>query len=340
MINRIAIIRLSALGDIIHTVPAVWLIKKNNPKTEITWFVEKGNDKLLECFKPFVNIETVSLRKKGFIDIIKEVKRLRKKFKNQFDLIIDFQGLIKSAILSFILGKSRIGFNKKNLKEIGADLFYNNSPAYIDDSGHVIYKNIFLAKYILNNFFESSKISDDISYPELKTFSNKNIHNFMEKHSINEKEFIIINIGGGWETKTLSVDQYENTINLLKRDFDIVILWGNEKEEKIAEDLAEKTGTIKSEFLKFNELIKFIELSKFIITSDTLALHLADIVKTPSIGIFGPTSPERNGSLNPLSKVVYKKFHCSPCHKKQCKNLKCIIQITENDILEKINELS
>ena len=68
--------------------------------------------------------------------------------------------------------------------------------------------------------------------------------------------------------------------------------------------------------------------------------YIADVVKTKSIGIFGPTSPDRNGSLNPSSTVIYKKFSCSPCHKKKCDDVKCINQINEEDILMSIKSIN
>ncbi len=181
-----------------------------------------------------------------------------------------------------------------------------------------------------------SKNTNLIEYPELKVFKSEKLINFMDKNNLKKDNFILINIGGGWETKTLSIKQYENLINSLKNKHKIIILWGNEKEKNIAEILSKRTNIIKSEFLKFNELFKIIALSKFIITSDTLALHIADTIKTRSIGIFGPTSPKRNGSLNSQSTVVYKQLECSPCHKKRCIDLKCINHITTEDILKKI----
>ncbi len=333
---KIAIIRLSALGDIIHTIPAVYLIKKEYPQAEITWFVNKGNEKLLDCFVPFVKIETIALKKKTIKEILKEISRLRKLFKNHFNIIIDFQGLIKSAFISFILGKVRIGFHKRNLRESLSSLFYNNSPKEFNEEKHIIHKNIHLTNFYLRKFLNLNTNSNLIEYPELKDFKSEKLIDFMDKNNLKKDNFILINIGGGWETKTLSIKQYENLINSLKNKYKIIILWGNEKEKNIAEILSQKTGIIKTEFLKFNELFKIIALSKFIITSDTLALHITDIVKTKSIGIFGPTSPERNGSLNPQSTVVYKQLQCSPCHKKKCIDLKCINRITTEDILKKI----
>ena len=340
MLKRIAIIKLSSLGDIIHTIPAVYLLKNKLPDSEITWFIEKGNEKLIECFEPFVNIETVSFKKIKFTNILSEIFRLRKIYKGKFDYIIDFQGLIKSSFFSYVIGKIRVGFNKKNLRENIASVFYTNYPEIFDENINIIYKNIYLSKYFLKKFFNIIISTENIKYPPLKKYNNDGLNNFITKNDLKEKEFVILNIGGGWQTKTLKLKQYELLIDAIKHKFKLIILWGNDKEKIIADKLSKKTGLIKTDFLKFNELFELIRSSKFIITSDTLALHIADTVNTKSIGIFGPTNPYRNGSLNPLSKVVYKKLYCSPCHKKRCDDLKCIDHITTEDIVNIIEQIA
>jgi heptosyltransferase-1 len=331
MTNQIAIIRLSALGDILHTIPSVQVLIRNLSEYEITWFVEKGNEKLLECFKAFVNIQTVSLKGKGFYKIIKEIFRIRKEFKGKFDLIIDFQGLIKSSILALILGKKRVGFNRINIREKLASFFYTEKIIPIDNDIHIIFKNIKLAENILNTFFKIKSVDKNFNYPVIKTCKSDKLNNFYKKNNL--KEFILLNIGGGWETKILKEKQYEEIINSLKKEYKIIILWGNNKEQITAKKLSKKTGCLTVDFLNFKELFSIIGSSEFIITSDTLALHIADIVKTRSIGIFGPTSPNKNGSINDTNPVVYKKLKCSPCHKRKCSNLKCMDNIKSDDIL-------
>ena len=119
----------------------------------------------------------------------------------------------------------------------------------------------------------------------------------------------------------------------------IVILWGNEKEKKLAEQISKKTDVLLSPFLNFSELILFIKYSRLILTPDTLALHLADLVKTPSIGIFGPTSPFRNGSLLKKSISIYEKLPCGFCYKKKCGTIECIQKINLEKVIKSIELL-
>ena len=115
--KTIAILRLSSLGDIIHTVPAFALLRQNHPFLKIIWIVEPAGSKLLNNFTGIDEIFTINLKKKGIWKKIKELRRLISHYRNRIDLIIDFQGLLKSAIVSFFLKSYSIGFNKK-VKEL------------------------------------------------------------------------------------------------------------------------------------------------------------------------------------------------------------------------------
>ena len=151
--------------------------------------------------------------------------------------------------------------------------------------------------------------------------------------------FLIVNIGGGWESKLMHIHQYIKIINGIKNKYKTVILWGNEKEKKVAEEISQKTGAVMSDFFNFSELILFITYSRLIVTGDTLALHLADLVKTPTVGIFGPTSPFRNGSLIEESISIYEKLPCGFCYKKKCDTIECIRKINIGKIIKSIEKL-
>ena len=137
----------------------------------------------------------------------------------------------------------------------------------------------------------------------------------------------------------MPIDQYIEIIENIKDKYRVVVLWGNEKEKKTAEEVSRKTGAVMSAFFNFGELILLIMYSRLVVTGDTLALHLADLVKTPSIGIFGPTSPFRNGSLMEESVSIFKKMPCGFCYKKKCGTIECITKIDTRKIVGTIETL-
>jgi lipopolysaccharide heptosyltransferase I len=344
----IAIIKLSSLGDIIHTLPAFSLLRRSYPLAKIYWIVSPQGAKLLKNFLGIDELIIIDLKKKGVLNKLKEVNRIRSRYKNRFDLILDFQGLFKSSILAWLLkSKSSYGFHKKDLREPLSHLFMKENIGQIKNGYHVSVKNLFLVNEIIHlspdHFLESrtkrikwNKIKiglRDLS-PEKETVTN-----FLRDNQLKIKNFLILNVGGGWETKILHKNQYVTIINKVKRQAKVVILWGNEQEKKLAKELAEETGVLIADFFNFSQLIAFIGYSRVIITGDTMALHLADLVNTPSVGIFGPTSPQRNGSLLEKSVAIYKKLHCSFCYKKKCGTIQCLKELNVSEIVKSVKVL-
>ena len=142
---KIAIVKLSAMGDIIHTMVVLEYIKKNNPNIEIDWIVEDGFKSILKD-NPYIDkvlyVNLKSLKRDERL-IFKEIKRLRKYSKNGYDLIIDAQGLIKSAIVCRLLGRDIVGFDKHSIREAFASYFYGKKVT-IGYEKNVIDRNVAL----------------------------------------------------------------------------------------------------------------------------------------------------------------------------------------------------
>ncbi len=343
--KNIAIIKLSALGDIIHTLPAFTLLREAFPHAKISWFVEPTGAKLLKNFIGIDQIIVFDLKKKHLFNRCKEIKRIRSLYgKKNFDLVLDFQGLVKSAVLAWLLkGKMSVGFHKGNLREPIARFFYRQTADFFDETdqpdfrNHVVYKNLHLADFGKNK----KKIHrDSISIPLADPGDREQgVKDFLARHHLKSGHFLILNIGGGWESKLLTPSQYIDIVNGIKGKYKTVILWGNEKEKNTAEQVCQKTGAVMADFFNFSELILLIRYARLMVSGDTLPLHLADLVKTPSVGIFGPTSPFRNGSLMPDSISIYEKLPCGFCYKKKCGTIECIKKINIDRIIQSIGLL-
>ncbi len=292
--KRVAVIRLSALGDILHTLAAVNLLSQRN--NEVVWFVEPAGAKLLENFKKSFKVKEVRFKGRGLKDIFKEIRNIRKEFKGYFDIVYDFQGLIKSAVLSKLLGGKTIGFNKKSVREPLASLFYKKKVHWEEDyKRHVVFKNFSL----IGACKEKLREEDIFNYRTIiKPLSSK-LEKFIKENGIDLSKSVLINVGGGWESKRLKSKQFIYiTENINKKGLIPLVIWGNNQEKELACNI---TKVVKSAylmpFLDFDELISLINSSLVTISSDSLALHLADSCKKASIAYFGPTSCIRNGSL-------------------------------------------
>jgi heptosyltransferase-1 len=103
--------------------------------------------------------------------------------------------------------------------------------------------------------------------------------------------------------------------------------------------VARQSGVSLAPFMGFSDLICFISEALLVISGDTLALHLADMTKTPAVGIFGPSSPQRNGPLHLQSRVICKKLPCSFCYRRQCDTMICLKDIVSADIIAAAREI-
>ncbi len=333
-INKIAIIRLSALGDIVHAIPAFHLLRTQFPHATICWFAEPPGAKLLENVAGIDQIFVTHFKTTGIKNKWHEVKRILAEQKEPFDLVLDFQGLLKSAVLAYLLKSHTIGFHKKNLKESVARFFYSAQAEECDESQHVIYKNLHLVQQVLPN--PAPEYPQYPHYPLTLPPMAEVLKNFLHIHQLEPHRFVILNVGGGWESKLLSLQQNMAIIHSIKAKYPVVVLWGNEKEKASALQISQQTGIPITPFLDFSQLIYFIQQARLIVTADTLAMHLADMVKTPSVGIFGPTSPYRNGSLLKESIPIFEKLPCGFCYKKKCGTIECIKKINILKITESI----
>jgi heptosyltransferase-1 len=326
-LKTIAIVRLSSLGDIVHTLPAFQLLRKHFPEAKITWIAEAPGTALLENFSGIDELLVFNLKShKGlfakFFFLINFVRRRRRRF----DLLIDFQGLIKSALLAFLLGGTRLGFSAQNAREPMAAFFYSRRADLFPEERHVIFKNI----HLLSRLGINETI---VGYPLKKLSASPQLQQLLSELNWPDKRYIILNIGGGWPTKVLSATQWLEIAEGLKPDYPLVLLWGNEQEKEMATAVARQSGAPMAFFMNFSDLICFIGQALLVISGDTLALHLADMTKTPAVGIFGPSSPQRNGPLFSQSRVIYQKQPCSFCYRRNCDTMTCLREIVIADIV-------
>ncbi len=332
--DRIGIIKLSSLGDVIHTIPAFALLRRNFPEARISWIAEPAAAELLENFKGLDAIFPIHLKREGIWSKLKEVRRFFKQHKHSFDLLFDFQGLIKSALITNRLRGYSVGFHKSNLREPIARFLYNHRASAYNENQHVIYKNIHLTKDFL-----TGHPGDALDYPLKKLVTDGKLQDFYSKNNLIGQKYIILNVGGGWQSKILPLQTYQDIISELQSQFKLVLLWGNNLEKERAEYLSQKTEAAVSEYFSFSQLINFIQRSRMIITADTLAMHIADMVNVPSVGIFGPSRPSRNGSLLERSFSIYHKIPCSFCYKKKCDKMECLKAIKTIDIIDAVNKI-
>ena len=211
---KIAIVKLSALGDIIHAMVVLQFIKNHYQKIEIDWIVEESYKDLLE-FHPDINkIHIVNLKKvkkkKSFFLLINELRRVRKF--GSYDLVIDMQGLFKSAVISRLISSPvTLGFEKSSIREDIASIFYNKTFKYGYDE-NVIQRNFELIKFALELPFNNEEIHYKLPFlfPSQK--------HLIPGLSSNKKNIILIP-GASHKSKCYPVEKFAKVVTNIRCKF-------------------------------------------------------------------------------------------------------------------------
>ncbi len=334
----IRIIKLSSLGDIIHTLPAYSALRSSFPQKNISWVAEKNGEQILDLVEGLDRIITIDLKNKpfysrGFWSTLAEVKSTIRQRKS---IALDFQGLIKSGLISFLSkAEKRIGFHRKNLKEPAASLFYTHHLKPVSENTHVIRKNLKLLS-LLGIHEERWDFPLRISPGLLESTKDK-----LKKKGIRiTKKAVLFNIGGTWQTKRWFTDNWIKLIKMLDfKNLTPLILWGNDKEKLTALKISEETGVATVPFLSVKEAFALIHESSFVVSGDSFPLQAACALSIPVVGIFGPTNPNRNGPFNKKDKIAFSELDCSYCYKHTCDKLDCLKRIKPAEVAHLCNEL-
>lgn len=281
---KIAIVKLSALGDIVHAAIVLQFIKKHCPNAHITWLVDARFASLLKDH-PLIDELVVLPLKESFKKSYKIIKALGK-----FDKIIDLQGLFKSAVVTKLLGKEIYGFSRESVKEKIAARLYRHKFK-IDYNENIIVRNLSLVGYALNFSFEKSEILKKSPCFEIcKKFKNES-----------GKKRVLIAAFASEESKIY--DKFKDVIRLLD-GCEIYLCYGSESEKARAEAIISGTKAKLLEKLSIKDMIDFIASCDLVIGNDSGLTHLAWAVNRPSITLFGNRPSHRNAYVTDKNLVV------------------------------------
>jgi len=280
---RIAIVRLSALGDIIQSMIVVQFIRSNYPQSTIDWVVDKKFSEIVRLNKLVDNIIEVRLneikKSKNILHLIKHLSGLRKIPK--YDFVIDTQGLLKSAIISKLIPSIKtIGFDRKSTREFLASFLYSKSYS-------IPYELNVVERYcrLISKALDIHITKEDI-------FNKEDIFH-IPKNITHNSQIISIVVGASFDSKVYPVENYHSIIEQINAKF--ICLWGNHDELKFAKKLSDfNSRVVVSKKTTFIDLLKIIASSSLVIGGDTGPTHLAWALNIPSITLFGPTLGNRN----------------------------------------------
>ena len=328
---RIAIVKLSAMGDIVHAMIVLQCIKKFNPKISIDWIVEESFKDLLK-FNPHINkLHLVNFKyakkNKSILALFKDLNKLR--HLDLYDLVIDMQGIIKSAIVSKILpSKQIIGFDKFSIREKLASNFYNKKLNCSYET-NVIIRNIALIEFALGFSVEKQQIYNKVP------FIYSNVRELNIKSTKSKKNILIIP-GASHPSKRYPVESFAKLAHLLDENYHI--LWGNRDEELLAKEIKKSASHVNiCPKLSIEKLVFLISQLDLVIGPDTGPTHIAWALNIPSIALYGPTPGYRNSFETEYNKIIESDSYVNP--NKINKNDYSIRNIEVESIVIKAKEL-
>lgn len=323
---NILVIKISAIGDVILSIPSLAAIRRHFPKSKIAMLVgSESREVVSNC--PYVDeiIVFKQSHKKRIRNTFKMAKELRRE---NFDIVIDLQNNRASHLLGFLsMIPRRIGYKSKKFDFFLTDRI-NGAKLQIPPLEHQ---------------FKLLKVLGIEQKPRaLELFptdaDQAHVHAMLRNQWLSEKQILIgMNIGSStqWETKRWGMENFiKLNIKFSRKDIRVVIT-GSKADMPQAHELVSSAKSKPIDMVgktSLMELACLIKKCKLFITGDSAPLHIANAVSTPCVAMFGPTDPKRHLQPSKSVSVMQKKLSCSPCYKKVCKDIKCMNRISAEEI--------
>jgi heptosyltransferase I len=319
--ERILIVRLSALGDIIQTMPVACALRDRFPHAKIDWVCQQGGSSLLDGHPALDEVLAVPRRWMRSLDEIRKVRRLLRS--KRYDLAIDAQGLLKSASLARLSGaKRRIGFARPWGREMSPWL----ATEAVDTQNfvHIIDRNL----RILRPFgVDNPDVRFDIAeFPEARAAFKEQIHDI--GLSLEESRLAILNVGAAWPSKRWPPERFALLARHLAEQHNLISLtvFGSEEEQGLAEQVVQDSEGVArlAPKMSLQGLVELCRASRIFVGGDTGPLHMAAAVETPSVGLYGPFPAERHGPRGEHCVMIQKMTMDGPVRERRRASDECM----------------
>jgi lipopolysaccharide heptosyltransferase I len=336
--NRsVLLIKPSSFGDVVHTFPVVSALKRAVPGIEIDWVVSEQYGDLVQMSPhvgeifPFKRSQWAKWWRSGTISELGDfVSRVRER---KYGLVLDLQGLLRSGLLTFLSrGNIKAGF--KYARE-GAPLMYGVKIPAIEEDAHAITR--YMSALDAIGIKTDGQIAYDLVVPMREDLWADTV--------TPDEPFVAINPNTRWETKKWPTEKFAILSKRLyeERGLKTVII-GGPTDSETGSNMAKVAGACATDLTGQGGLVHLAAILKKsigLITNDSGPMHLAVALGTPTVSIFGPTSPQMTGPFGPGHTVISSDLNCSPCFKRECpaKNNHCMVKTTVDSLINACGSL-
>ncbi len=337
--KKILFIKLSAIGDVVQTLPALEAIKKTFPDSEIDWVVEEAAAGILEEH-PLIHRLLVSrrrswlqmlLRPSTFGEGARAIRGFLRELRSvRYDIAIDFQGLLKSGIIiGCARAERKIGFDRT--RELSYLFLNERLPAY-DIDKHALERYLDIARYL-----GAADLSPTCALPieRERAVMEARVAQVVRRGS----RIVVINPMARWTTKLWQEERFARLADRLitERNATVIFTGGAGDREIISRIIGMMSGRALNWAgeTSLKEMAALAGLADVFITTDTGPMHLAAAAGGKVIALFGPTAPWRTGPHGSGHSVVRKGVSCSPCFRRTCREgVRCMDAITVDDVMD------
>ena len=339
---NILIVKLSAVGDVIHTLPSLAALRRCYPQAHISWVVEEAASDLL-ADHPMLDRVLVSRRKRWLRDlregrrrtaVLREIREFLHVLRDRpYDLVVDFHGLFKSAVLVWLSGgKRRLGYD--SLQE-GSGLVLNEKIP--EDMGkHAVDRYLDLPRHL---GCETPKPEFPIALQEAH-FAR--VRELLAAFAVDtSRGFVAVSPVAYWETKLWDEAKFAALCDRIVRELGLPVVFTGESPEGPVErirSIMQAPSASAAGQTSLRELAALYRGASVVLTTDSGPMHLAAAVGTPVVALFGPTSPARTGPYGEGHTVIRRGLDCSPCFRKVCETRECMKAIGVDEVFEAVRE--
>jgi len=329
--GRILIVKPSSLGDVVHALPLVPLLRRRWPQARISWLVAPAYADLLRGVPGIDELIIFDRRRlgkawrslgalAGLLSLHADLRRRR------FDLVIDLQGLFRSGWLTYkTRAPVRVGF--RNAREM-AWLFYTHRVELRCVDLHAVDRYLALAGAI---GCETLPVHFDFS---VRVEERQRVRSMLEAAGLPAgAPYAVLLPGAAWESKRWPAERFATLARALREQLGLeVVAAGGDDARQPARQIgcgADLTGKT-----SLRELTALLEMASLVVANDSGPMHIAAALGTPLVAIFGPTSPVRTGPYGRPECVVRAEVPCAPCYRRRCRPLRCIEAVTVEMVLK------
>jgi len=331
---RILLVKLSSFGDVLHALPTLEALRAANPLAHITWLVEAAYAPLLSGH-PALNEVWVAprLRPAELLSGSNPAtwRRLIQQLRTRpFDLVVDVQGLLKSAVwVALARSPRKVGYDKT--RELSYLALTERVPPF-DPEAHAVRRYLNLARYL----------GAPLTSPRFRLGLDAAVDIAALIPGEAERPLAVLHPGARWTSKLWPPASWAHLAEWFHAQGFQVAVTGSAADQELAAGLVRQSRAPLVNLAgstSLAQLAGILRKTRLAVTTDTGAMHLAAALGTPVAALFGPTAPWRTGPFGDGHQVVRLGLSCSPCFKRQCPDPRCLTDLTPEmieDACEKI----